>query len=436
MSSRPSRPPVGALGAAVTERQLTLRIGARTRYLSIRPASLICASIAIAALLGWTGYTTTAFITNALDGHGAQVRLETMSAAYEVRLTAYEARQRGLEEQLNQANQRRDEVTGRLSDKQARLVETANSLQEAGAELAVLREKFVTLVNARRDDAIRNRALESDLAGLRVALVGAETSKANLDDAFETLSGALGEVIAERDRAAGLSSRLDVEVARLTGAIGRLEDRQERLVSQLEVAARTGLAGLETLFGRSNIDLDRILAQARRDFSGSGGPFVPLAATDGATVQDTRVAALMEDLETVNLMRFAADRLPFGTPVRGGRWTSGFGPRGRSMHNGLDIAAPRGTPVRATADGVVTFAGRLRGYGRVVKIRHAFGFETIYAHNSRVRVKVGQRVSRGDRIADVGSTGRSTGNHVHYEIRIDDKPVNPVKFIKAARNVL
>ncbi len=72
----------------------------------------------------------------------------------------------------------------------------------------------------------------------------------------------------------------------------------------------------------------------------------------------------------------------------------------------------------------------------MVKIRHAFGFETFYAQNSRVRVKVGQRVSRGDRIADVGSTGRSTGNHLHYEIRIDNEPVNPVKFIKAARDVL
>ncbi len=71
----------------------------------------------------------------------------------------------------------------------------------------------------------------------------------------------------------------------------------------------------------------------------------------------------------------------------------------------------------------------------MVKIRHAFGFETFYAHNSRVRVKVGQRVSRGDRIADVGSTGRSTGNNLHYEIRIDNEPVNPVKFIKAARDV-
>ena len=150
----------------------------------------------------------------------------------------------------------------------------------------------------------------------------------------------------------------------------------------------------------------------------------------------------MSDFESVNLMRFAADRLPFGEPVLGGRRTSGFGSRkdpkgrGRSMHDGLDIAAPRGTAVRSTADGVVIFAGRQHGYGRVVKIKHAFGFETIYAHNNRLRVKVGQRVSRGDRIADVGSSGRSTGNHVHYEIRIDQKPVNPVKFIEAARDVL
>ena len=127
-----------------------------------------------------------------------------------------------------------------------------------------------------------------------------------------------------------------------------------------------------------------------------------------------------------------SESLPFGEPAYGGRWTSGFGPRGRSMHNGLDIAAPRGTPIYSTADGVVTFAGRQRGYGRVVKIRHAFGFETVYAHLSRARVKMGQRIGRGDRIGDMGSTGRSTGNHVHYEIRIDNKPVDPVKFIKAA----
>ena len=99
-------------------------------------------------------------------------------------------------------------------------------------------------------------------------------------------------------------------------------------------------------------------------------------------------------------------------------------------------SAPRGTPVYVTADGVVTFSGRQRGYGNLVKVRHAFGFETVYAHNSRNRVKVGQRVTRGDRIAGVGNTGRSTGSHLHYEVRIDNRPVNPKKFIEALRNVL
>ena len=441
MSSRPSWSLTGAIRGAFTERRIYIRNQGKTRYLSIRPASLFGGTVVIVALLGWTGFTTTALVTNAVDGHSARVQLETMSGAYEARLAVYSTRQRSLEEHLNQANQRRDQVTERLSDKQARLVETADSLQAATAELTVLREEFESLVNARRDDAIRIETLGSELTGLRVAMAEAETSKANLDDALETLSGAMDNVIVERDRTAGESARLDAEVARLTGVIGRLQDRQERLLSQLEVAARISFTGLETLFGRSKIDLDRILTQVQRDYSGSGGPFDPLVgdsddAADAAEAGDTRIAALMNDLETVNLMRFAAERLPFGEPVHGGRWTSGFGPRGRSIHSGLDIAAPRGTPIYSTADGVVTFAGRQGGYGRVVKIRHAFGFETVYAHLRRARVKVGQRVGRGDRIGDMGSTGRSTGNHVHYEIRIDNKPVNPVKFIRAARDVL
>jgi murein DD-endopeptidase MepM/ murein hydrolase activator NlpD len=83
----------------------------------------------------------------------------------------------------------------------------------------------------------------------------------------------------------------------------------------------------------------------------------------------------------------------------------------------------------------VTKAGWSSGYGRLVTIQHAFGIETKYAHNSNLRVKVGQRVSRGDHIADMGNTGRSTGTHLHYEVRVNGKPVNPMIYIKAARNV-
>ena len=108
---------------------------------------------------------------------------------------------------------------------------------------------------------------------------------------------------------------------------------------------------------------------------------------------------------------------------------------GRRLHKGVDFAGPVGTALFATADGVVTHAGWGSGYGRLVKIQHEFGIETRYAHMNKIRVKVGQRVSRGDRIGEMGASGRVTGPHLHYEVRIGGKAVNPMTYIKAANNV-
>ncbi|RJP19579.1 MAG: M23 family metallopeptidase [Candidatus Abyssobacteria bacterium SURF_5] len=101
----------------------------------------------------------------------------------------------------------------------------------------------------------------------------------------------------------------------------------------------------------------------------------------------------------------------------------------RSFHDGLDIVAPRKTPVIAPAEGVVTFAGWREGLGRAIEIQHGYGYRTIYGHNDKVVVKKGDYVKRGDTIALLGSSGRSTGPHLHYEIRLADKLVNPYKYV-------
>ncbi len=119
----------------------------------------------------------------------------------------------------------------------------------------------------------------------------------------------------------------------------------------------------------------------------------------------------------------------FDWPVRG-RVSSPFGARWGKMHNGLDIAVPTGTPVKASADGRVTFAGWNGGYGILVIIDHGNNIETRYAHNSRLNVKVGQTVSRGDVVAYSGNTGNSTGPHVHFEIRQRNNPLNPQTYLK------
>jgi murein DD-endopeptidase MepM/ murein hydrolase activator NlpD len=125
---------------------------------------------------------------------------------------------------------------------------------------------------------------------------------------------------------------------------------------------------------------------------------------------------------------------PAITPVKG-IFTSGFGSRsdplthGHGNHQGVDIAAAPGQPVRASADGIVMRAGNLGGLGNAIFVAHGFGITTRYGHLSRIEVRPGQRVKRGDVIGRVGNTGRSTGYHLHYEVRQDGDPVNPLAYI-------
>ncbi len=129
------------------------------------------------------------------------------------------------------------------------------------------------------------------------------------------------------------------------------------------------------------------------------------------------------------------DSTPNMRPVKDGWYTSKFGLRsdpfsGASvMHSGLDIAAAPGTPIYAPANGVVSYVGFESGYGNLVTIDHGYGVKTRYAHNSEVTVKYGQKVKRGDKIAAVGSTGRSSGYHLHYEVRVNGVAVNPKDYI-------
>lgn len=118
----------------------------------------------------------------------------------------------------------------------------------------------------------------------------------------------------------------------------------------------------------------------------------------------------------------------FSWPMRG-RLTSRFGGRGSDVHDGIDIAANRGTAIAAARDGKVIFSDRLSGYGNVIILEHSGGFTSVYAHNDRNYARKGQRIARGQKIASVGSTGRATGPHLHFEIRKDNVARNPLYYL-------
>lgn len=119
----------------------------------------------------------------------------------------------------------------------------------------------------------------------------------------------------------------------------------------------------------------------------------------------------------------------FAWPVAAGTLSSPFGMRHGTMHEGVDIAAPAGTPVRAAGAGTVIYSGRLRGYGNVVIIQHNGGYSTVYGHNERNFVSHGQRVTRGQEVAEIGSTGRATGPNLHFEVRYRNQAENPLAFL-------
>lgn len=138
-----------------------------------------------------------------------------------------------------------------------------------------------------------------------------------------------------------------------------------------------------------------------------------------------------------NLLK-AVKKVPLGRP-HSGSLSSRFGVRanpftgkGRELHSGLDFRGKTGQNIRTTADGKVIFAGKMNGYGNLVKVRHGYGYETRYAHLSAISVKVGERVSAGDVVGKLGSTGRSTGPHLHYEVRLNGKPLDPESFLSLA----
>jgi murein DD-endopeptidase MepM/ murein hydrolase activator NlpD len=262
---------------------------------------------------------------------------------------------------------------------------------------------------------------------------------------LEILVNALGLTAEERDEMLAEAKAAQEEAELVAESKRAMEQRNDLIFSKLEEAVTISMEPLDNMFRDAGMSPEDLLDAVREGYSGQGGPLTPISlSTSGGTLspEELRANAILGGLDRMNMYRIAAFKLPFAMPVKDRfRWTSGFGYRrdpkgaGNRMHNGTDMAGSYGTAIYATADGVVTHAGWDSGFGRQVTIRHDFGVSTLYAHLSQVRVEVGQRVSRGERIGDMGNSGRSTGTHLHYEVHLNGTPVNPMTFIKAANNV-
>ena len=223
-----------------------------------------------------------------------------------------------------------------------------------------------------------------------------------------------------------LTSKIPLEMVRLAAAteqrVNEIEQRQQLLAAMI--------AGDE-------IDPAVLRRITSSSAEGVGGPLEPAGGSDATFKQ------LFTSWKKLDNISQGAIAVPSEKPVRTAAFTSGYGVRSdpfrgaAAMHAGIDLAGPVGTPIYATADGVVQDAGyNSGGYGKLVKLNHGRGIETRYGHLSAILVAPGQRIVRGQQIGRMGSTGRSTGSHLHYEVRIDGRAVNPIPFMKSTDYLL
>jgi murein DD-endopeptidase MepM/ murein hydrolase activator NlpD len=168
-----------------------------------------------------------------------------------------------------------------------------------------------------------------------------------------------------------------------------------------------------------------------------GGPYIPL---ETSSLSEKEIS-VFEQIDRMNTLDRVVKKLPLGIPMKQGKYTSGFGSRmdpftgHLARHMGIDFAGPQGSKVYSSASGKVSFSGWRGAYGNVVEISHGYGVTSRYAHLSNILVNEGQTVSKGQPVGIQGTTGRSTGLHLHYEVRYNDTPLNPSKFIKAGKYV-
>ena len=426
------------------EQRLFLKSDTETRFIRLRPATQIIALVGGTLALAWTIVATALIMMDSIGAGSAREQSVRQQALYEQRLNALSSDRDLRAEEAVRAQERFNIALTQVSEMQERLLASEDRRRELETGIEAIQNTLRETIKERdvaRAEVDRVTVALNEQSGVVTEAGRAADTVATL----EFLTGALGDAAMERNEEIAEAEAAREEARLIADAKEAQELRNDAIFTKLEEALTISVEPLDNMFREAGMSPDDLIGAVREGYSGQGGPLTPITfSTSGGapSPEEVRANAILGGLDRMNMYRIAAFKLPFAMPLKDSfRWTSGFGYRrdpkgaGTRMHEGTDMAGSYGTPVYATADGVVTHAGWDNGYGRLVKIQHDFGVETRYAHLSQLRVEVGQRVSRGDRIGDMGNSGRSTGTHLHYEVRLGGSPVNPMTFIKAAKNV-
>ena len=450
------------------ERQLYIRSDGRVQFFTL--SSIFQATLAGLTLifLGWVAFATVNVVFKDRIIAAKEHNKQQMQSTYESRIADLQLSYDEVNSALISADDKFKSAADELQAKQNAIIQALNRKQQVDAALTKQND-VADSPNADKPGpsdsveiappaaAIHESTGSSDITvdpkPVKPQPRGAKPVHASLLDfggAVGRLAGALFGRKAPSEISPEVIARHPVlrQLAFQTDRIKRLSTTQTALMARTQGEVETGVQEIRTVLKRTGINPDAFAQKLQGAEGGVGGPEIPLSSVrlEGITDQAFQDAYLKTSavLEEMNQLLGGMRHVPLTTPVSGPAFerTSGFGARidpftGRyAFHPGLDFSGPTGALVRATAPGTVVWADVRGGYGKMVEINHGYGIHTRYAHLSSILVQVGARVGEGSAVGKLGSTGRSTGPHVHYEIWYDDVVRNPRNFIEAGRHVL
>ncbi|MBW9087416.1 M23 family metallopeptidase [Rhizobium wenxiniae] len=406
---------------------LILASGDHIRHMTIRPW-MVALTACFAGLLtiSYLGATSYLVIRDDLIG-ATMARQARMQHDYEDRIAALRA-------QL-------DRITSRQLLDQQVVEKKVEKLLEQQDALFSRHGKLGSLLNRAEESGLQS-GTERPATEIPAFAPAADDRRASLSGGSAAITRILqgGEPAVRSDMALPLSGaslregaadRADRVFSKVTLSLKALENQQLTKIASLTTGASQAADAITTILLRSGIEVEAMSGKQ----AGIGGPYIE------PSLPGTRFDTSLEDLDTaltrLESVRETARDLPFSNPAPGQPITSRFGNRvdpflGRlALHAGVDFAAQTGDEVKSTGAGKVVTAGVVGGYGNMVEIDHGYGISTRFGHLSKILVSVGDEIKTGDLIGRAGSTGRSTGPHVHYEVRRNGQAIDPMHFLNA-----
>ena len=413
-------------------RQLLLKTGSDTKFFTLSSSTQAIIIFAVFIFVGWSLFSSLIFTFKALNLGVKEDYFARSNVNYEDRIEQISDEKYSYFQRVKDAEAKLREALEAIEDFQVEITKAQIREEELQSGILILQKliKQTKKNNFAGLEEQKNRL--NNVTGLQ------QENTINTLPRISILLSLLEETVKERDDIKAKLVKALKNVDQLSYEADLSQQNNEQIFRQIEEALVISVKPLEKMFKSVGLDLNSILNVIRNTYSGYGGPNLPISQLpiDSLTNNEKLAAKMVDQILELGAWRIAVQKIPFAHPLNETfQYTSGFGPRWGTMHYGTDMAAKHGSAILATADGVINFAGWEKGYGKLIKIKHDFGYETRYAHLSKISVSVGQRISQGDRIGKMGNTGRSTGTHLHYEIRRNGKPINPMKYIRARQNV-